>query len=276
MGEKKKNRFSLWEKLDPAMRMVIFIGGAVLIIILIIVGICLLQLRPEEKKPSQGGNGLSKDFSLLIGEREEDGNFPEKYVDSDMSTEQIFALYEENDSYYHECTVTVFGADGSKFERVKRILRDGDKYNIRTYNKNTLIETIKCDGSNILIINETTGSRNTVPVSDIANPMELASMPSHSNLLSLLTEYEQDKENSFLEGASFNLSRSRDMNVLEVEVKYRDTAMTEKYSYYLNYGIIHSCESNTEDGKTKSYSMNTTYFDSNISSYISQGSFDVN
>lgn len=276
MAEKKKKRFSLWEKLDPAMRMVIFIGGAVLVIILIIVGICLLQLRPEEKKPSQGGNGLSKDFSLLIGEREENEIFSEKYVDSDMNTEQIFALYEENDSYYQECTVTVFGTDGSKFERVKRILRDGDKYNIRTYNKNTLIETVKCDGSNILIINETTGNRNTVPLSDITMPMELASMPSHRNILSLLKEYETDKENAVLESASFNLSRSRDMNILEIEVKYSDTAMVEKYSYYLNYGIIYSCESASEDGKIKAYSMNTTYFDRNISSYISQNTFDVN
>ncbi len=276
MAEKKKKSFSLWDKLSPTMRMVIFIGGAVLIIILIIVGICLLQLRPDEKKTGQTGNGLNKDFSLLIGEREDDKNFSEEYVNSDMNTEQIFAMYEENNSYYHECTVTVFGADGSKFERVKRILRDGDKYNIRTYNKNTLIETIKCDGKNTVIINETTGNRNTISLSDVAHPMELASMPSHNNLISLLKEYENDKENAALNDISFNLSRSRDMNILEIEIKYKDTEMVEKYRYYLNYGIIYSCESATEGGKMKSYSMNTTYFDNNISSYLSPSSFDVN
>ena len=276
MAEKKKKRFSLWDKLSPAMRMVVFIGGAVLIIILIIVGICLLQLRDDEKKPSQTGNGLNKDFSLLIGERNENESLSEEYVYSDMSTEQIFALYEGNDSYYHECTVTVFGADGSKFERVKRILRDGDKYNIRTYNKNTLIETIKCDGENTVIINETTGNRNILPLSDIALPMELASMPSHVYLLSLLKEYETDKENASLESAVFNLSRSRDMNILEVEIKYKDTGMVEKYEYYLNYGIIYSCESSSQDGKMDAYSMNTIYFDRNISSYILPSTFDVN
>lgn len=275
MAEKKKKNFSLWDRLSPAMRMVIFIGGAVLIIILIIVGICLLQLRPDEKKPSQAGNGLNKDFSLLIGERNESESFSEEYVDSDMNTEQIFALYEENDSYYHECTVMVFGADGSKFERVKRILRDGDKYNIRTYNKNTLIETIKCDGESTVIINETTGNRNILPLSDITLPMELASMPSHVNLLSLLKEYVTDKETAALENATFNLSRSRDMNILEIEIKYKNSGMVEKYEYYLNYGIIYSCESASEDGKTKAYSMNTTYFDRNISSYVSPESFDV-
>ena len=276
MAEKKKKVFSLWEKLSPAMRMVIFIGGAVLIIILIIVGICLLQLRPDEKKPPQTGIGLNKDFSLLIGEREENAVFPEEYVDSDMDIAQIFALYEENDSYYHECTVTFFGADGTKFERVKRILRDGDKYNIRTYNKNTLIETIKCDGENTVIINETTGNRNVAPLSENTLPLELASMPSHYNLLSLLEEYDSDKENSALEDVSFDMSRSRDMNILEVKVRYKDNAMVETYQYYLNYGIIYGCESAFEDGKMKAYSMNTTYFDPNISSYISSNSFDVN
>ncbi len=276
MAEKKRNIPSLWDKLSPAMRMVIFIGSAVSVIILIIVGICLLQLKPDEKKTGQTNSNLNKDFSFLIGEREEDALFYEEYSDPDMDIGQIFAFYDENDSYYHECTVTTFGADGSKFERVKRILRDGDKYNIRTYNKNTLIETIKCDGKDVVIINETTGNRNKAPLSDLTLPMELASMPSHNNLIRLLGKYEKDKENSAISDASFDLLRSRDMNILEIMIKYKDTAMAEKYQYYLNYGIIYSCESISADGKRKAYSMNTTYFDRNISSYISDNSFDVN
>ncbi len=256
--------------------MVLFVGGAVLIIMLIILSICLFSLKPEEKTPGQTNSGLNKDFSLLIGEGNENDGFYEDFSSLDTDLGDIFALYEENKSYYHECTVTVFGKDGTKLERSKRILRDGDKYNIRTYNKNTLIETIKCDGKNVVIINETTGKQNKAPLSEFTVPMELASMPSHENLLSLLKEYGENKENSTLSDASFKLSRSRDMNILEIEIKYKDTEIAEKYLYYLNYGIIYSCESEPADGGMKAYSMNTTYFDQNITSYISDNSFTVN
>ncbi len=276
MAEKKK----LFKyEISPAMRMVLFVGSAVLVIVLIIVGICLLQLRPNEKKQNTSGGGLDKDFPSLIGEEmigegSENEGFYEDFADTDISMGEIFALYEENDSYYQECTVTVFGKDGSKLERSKSILRDGDKYNIRTYNKNTLIETIKCDGKEVLIINEATGNHNKVPLSEHTDPMELASMPNHENLTRLLSSYEN--EGSVLSDASFEITRSRDMNILEIKIKYEDTSMVETYRYYLNYGIIYSCESQSEDEKTKAYSMNTTYFDRNISAYVSENTFNVN
>lgn len=276
MAEKKK---FFKNEISPAMRMVLFVGSAVLVIVLIIVGICLLQLRPNEKKQNTSGGGLDKDFPSLIGEEmigegSENEGFYEDFADTDISMGEIFALYEENDSYYQECTVTVFGNDGSKLERSKSILRDGDKYNIRTYNKNTLIETIKCDGKEVLIINEATGNHNKVPLSEHTDPMELASMPNHENLTRLLRSYEN--ESSVLSDASFEITRSRDMNILEIKIKYEDTSMVETYRYYLNYGIIYSCESQSEDEKTKAYSMNTTYFDRNISAYISENTFNVN
>ena len=273
----KKNFFK--NEISPAMRMVLFVGSAVLVIVLIIAGICLLQLRPNEKKQNTSGGGLDKDFPSLIGEEmigegSENEGFYEDFADTDISMGEIFALYEENDSYYQECTVTVFGNDGSKLERSKSILRDGDKYNIRTYNKNTLIETIKCDGKEVLIINEATGNHNKVPLSEHTDPMELASMPNHGNLTGLLSSYEN--EGSVLSDASFEITRSRDMNILEIKIKYKDTSMVETYRYYLNYGIIYSCESQSEDEKTKAYSMNTTYFDRNISAYVSENTFNVN
>lgn len=276
MAEKKK---LFKNEISPAMRMVLFVGSAVLVIVLIIAGICLLQLRPNEKKQNTSGGGLDKDFPSLIGEEmigegSENEGFYEDFADTDISMGEIFALYEENDSYYQECTVTVFGNDGSKLERSKSILRDGDKYNIRTYNKNTLIETIKCDGKEVLIINEATGNHNKVPLSEHTDPMELASMPNHENLTGLLSSYEN--EGSVLSDASFEITRSRDMNILEIKIKYEDTAMVETYRYYLNYGIIYSCESQSEDEKTKAYSMNTTYFDRNISAYVSENTFNVN
>ena len=276
MAEKKK---LFKNEISPAMRMVLFVGSAVLVIVLIIAGICLLQLRPNEKKQNTSGGGLDKDFPSLIGEEmigegSENEGFYEDFADTDISMGEIFALYEENDSYYQECTVTVFGKDGSKLERSKSILRDGDKYNIRTYNKNTLIETIKCDGKEVLIINEATGNHNKVPLSEHTDPMELASMPNHETLTGLLSSYEN--EGSVLSDASFEITRSRDMNILEIKIKYEDTSMVETYRYYLNYGIIYSCESQSEDEKTKAYSMNTTYFDRNISAYISENTFNVN
>lgn len=276
MAQKKRKISFLWDRLSPATRMALFIGGSVSIIIIIIVGICFLQMRPEEKKPNHTNGGLDKDLSILIGENDGNEGFYKEYFDLDMDIGQIFSLYKESVSYYHECTVTAFGDNGTKFERVKRVLRDGDKYNIRTYNKNTLIETIKCDGKDVVIINETTGKANKISLSEFARPIELASMPSHENLLSLLKEYEENKENATLSDATFEISRSRDMNVLEIVIKYRASSVVERYRYYLNYGIIYSCESGSDNGETKIYSMNTTYFDRNISNYISDNSFNVN
>ncbi len=276
MTEKKHQKFFRGDKISPFLRMVIFVGISVLLIVLIIIGICILQLRPKDKNTEKLLVGIDEDFSVLIGERDEDQGFYEEYPEIQMDLGKAFTLYEENKTYYHECTVTTVGSDGTRLERIKRILRDGDKYNIRTYNKNTLIETIICDGETVVIINETTEKRNKAPLSEFTAPMELASMPSHDNLLSLIAEYDGDKENSILSDASFNISRSRDMNILEINIKYRDTGIEETYLYYLNYGIIYSCNSKSENGKSSPYVMETTYFNRDISDYISENTFNVN
>ena len=72
--------------------------------------------------------------------------------------------------------------------------------------------------------------------------MELASMPSHEYLLALLEEYRSDSEGSVISSADYELTRTRDMNILEVTIGYRDSSVKESYVYYLNYGIIYSCE----------------------------------
>lgn len=262
-----------------AVRTVIFIGVAVMAVILIIGGIYLFQIKSNEKKSdqTQSPNDIVKDFSALIAEGSEQGDI---YVDpqiAEIMPDKAFALCRENSSYYHECTVTAIGSDGTRLERIKRILRDGDRINIRTYNKNTLIETVKCDGTSILVVNETTGKSNKIPLDEETCPMELASMPCHESLLSLTREYDSGSEDSVISDCTYTFERTRDMNMLTVNITYRDSGIKESYYYYLNYGnygIIYNFSSSTPDGEV-SYKMNTTFFSRSISDFITEDSFDV-
>lgn len=259
-----------------AVRTVIFIGVAVMAVILIIGGIYLFQLNSNEKKTdqAQSQNDIVKDFSALIAEGSEAGDVYGDPEIADLTLGEAFALYKENASYYHECTVASIGSDGTRLERIKRILRDGDRINIRTYNKSTLIETIKCDGTSILVVNETTGKSNRIALSEDMRPMELASMPCHEYLLSLFEEYNADPEGSVISDCSYSLERTRDMNMLTVDITYRDSDVTESYHYYLNYGIIYNCCSNSSG--SVSYEMNTTFFSRDISDFVTEDSFSVN
>lgn len=264
---------------SSAARTVIFIGVAVMAVLLIVGGIYIYQWKNTEKKPEQGStNNAEKGFSELIAEKEQNTEKTEssdEFPLTDFTLEEAFALYSVSDTYYQECTVASTGADGTKHERIKRVLRDGDKYNITTYNKNTLIETIKCDGENILIINETTGARNKISVSQGITPIELASMPSHEHLLALLEEYRSDSEGSVISSADYEMTRTRDMNILEVTVEYRNSSVKESYVYYLNYGIIYSCETAAENGAMP-YSMTTTFASRNTEDFITEDSFLIN
>lgn len=262
-------------EIGSAARTVFFISAVVMMSILIIVGIYLIQLQNDKEQPESSAYDIRKDFSDLIAESSESLPVYEEMEIPEMTIEEAFSLYKENSSYYHECTVTSVGTDGTTHERIKRILRDGENYNIRTYNKNTLIETIKCDGEYILIINETTGKSNRIPLTKDLSPMELASMPSHENLLALLNEYNSaDSEDlPALSKCTYSMIRARDMNLLNLIVTYRDTGITERYFYYLNYGIIYHCSSEASGSNAQPYSMSTTYFNQNISDFINEDSF---
>lgn len=263
---------------SSAARTVIFICVAVMAVLLIVSGIYIFRLKSEKKSEQSSPNNAEKGFSELIAEKEQNTDKTESSDEFPLTAftlEEAFALYSVSDTYYQECTVASTGADGTKHERIKRVLRDGDKYNITTYNKNTLIETIKCDGENILIINETTGARNKISVSQGVTPMELASMPSHEYLLALLEEYRSDSEGSVISSADYELTRTRDMNILEVTIGYRDSSVKESYVYYLNYGIIYSCETAAENG-AKPYSMTTTFVSRSTGDFVTEDSFLIN
>lgn len=272
----KRGDISSGNEIGMAARTVLLLGAVAMAVILLIGGIYLVHFGREEPEPEQPEADLVKDFAELIASASEDSFEYEEVELPNMTLEEAFSFYSEDTSYYHEVTVSISGTDGSKLERIKRILRDGDKYNITTYNKNTLIETIKCDGETIFVINEITGETNKIPQNEDNSPLELASMPSHENIYGLLEEYrkKENADSSVLSECNYSLLRSRDMNLLELNVKYRDTGMKEKYLYYLNYGVIYLCYSEAESG-IQPYNMTTTYFNPDISDFVDEDSFST-
>ncbi len=270
--EKRKKQSG---EIGSAAKTVIFIGAAIMAMILIIGGVYIIHYSGQENEPEELGYDVMRGFADLIAEEEDRGEQYEIIEIPEMSIGEAFDLFEENSSYYQECTVSSSEKNGKSTQSVKHILRDGEKYNIKTFENGVLTETIICDGSNIQIINETTDRKNTLPKTEGVYPMELASMPSHKRLLELLREYNsaEDKNKSELSKCKYTLSRARDMNMLNIVITHRSTGITERYFYYLNFGLIFHCSSETFDGSSQPYTMLTTYFDRDISDFVTEDSF---
>ena len=275
MAESKKNIGN--GDAGSAVKAVLLISAVIMAVILIVGGIYLAGMSGKNKETqSKSEQDEHKYFSDLIYEGGDTDAIARDMEFPEMTSMEAFAFYELRGSYYHECTVVTEGADGGRIERGKRILRDGEKFNIRTYNKNALIETIKCDGENILIINETTGKSSLIPAVG-QSLYELAGLPDHENVVALITEYEnaEDKSTVMLSNFEYTFNRDRDENYLDLSLTYSGTGITEKYNYYLDSGIIYSCVSNvTLSGSEFSpYNMMTTYFETDISDFVREDSF---
>ncbi len=257
---------------------VLLISAVIMAVFLIVGGIYLAGIYHPQKDTGADSPEAGKYFSELIAKETEAEVL---YEDMELSREifeESFILYETREAYYQECKVTFSDKSGESLERNKRILRDGEKFNIRTYNKNTLTETIKCDGENILIVNEITGERNQISA-DGQSLYSLAGLPDHATVLSLVEEYAaaEDKSTARLTKCSSSLTRTREENILTLSITYRDSGVSEKYRYYLDSGIIYHCESSVALGgvETIPYTMTTTYFETDIADFLTEDSFLV-
>ncbi|MEE0969311.1 MAG: hypothetical protein U0M06_08090 [Clostridia bacterium] len=259
-----------------AMKAVLLIGVVIMAVILIVGGIYLTEhLRHDE--PESSPKSENKYFGDLL---EDDG--AESYVIEDIdfdgiTLDEAFGYFDTKDKFYLEAKVTFTSPNGEKTERIKRITRNGDKYNIRTYNKFNLLETIRCDGQNILIINETTGE-STIINAKGHSLFTLSGLPDHKEVLKLTAEYKNadDKSKCTLSSCEYSLSRGKEENTLTLNLTYRDTGVQEEYLYYLDSGIIYSLTSKAVGNKNKMYeyySASTTFFTPDISGYVQEDSF---
>ncbi len=260
-------------------RAVLLISAVIMTVIFIMGGIYLAGLLGKSNEKSEDPPENNKYPSDLLIKETYNNEFEEELPLSDITLKEAFLLYDIRISYYQECTVTTGDADDNSTTLGKRILREGDKFNIRTYNQNSLIETIKCDGENILIINEITGN-STLVSSREHSVYQLAGLPDHEYIMYLVKEFEEseDKTTTTLSDLKCSLSRERDVNSLTLSLTYGETDLEETYHYNLDDGVIFEVSSSlTLSGKTSSpYSLESTYFKTDISDFLAQDSFVIN
>lgn len=273
MPNKKK---PLKERLS-ALRALLLIAAVVFAALLAVVGLYTLgSMNPvengEENNPSYDVFDSFDKLSYLF----EEGKVsePENVTLKKLTLEEAFAGYKPRAAYYQEGTVArINGA--TRTTQKKQILRDGNRCNIKTFEGGNLIETIVCDGKNILVRNEITGMESRLSLSEAFTPFELASIPDHDKISELYEDFlaaKSDKKKSEVDIDLF-LLRALDMNMLLINISYNDTGVTEKYYYYLDYGTVYLCDTSV-DGKT-TYSFTTNSFEADMTDLIKEDSFKI-
>lgn len=116
-------------------------------------------------------------------EREISGEMSEVILD-ETSIRRVLSELPFYDRFYAKIYATYIGSDGPggifKIESYD-VYRDGGKYKIITYNNHMAkIRTLICDGENVLIRDETSGTGRTFPVSDGFTFYSDAPMPDFS------------------------------------------------------------------------------------------------
>lgn len=250
---------------------------AVITVVLLIFGaVYLINQRNALKEPDIEDitdNEIGSDFVDLIQEADKNAEFIDIAL-PELSPEEILSKYEIRETYYQECIVS-HGSGENAYSKTLHILRDGKCWNIRTYEKDKLTETLICDGTTIYIRNEITGKSTKYSVSDKNTPEAFASLPDHNRIVSLANDYRNHSNDntSTLSKCSYSFYRTSDLNMLLLVLNYRETGLTERYYYYLDYGMIYHCESGVSG--TSTYTMTTTVFTPDITNFLTNTSFTV-
>lgn len=244
---------------------------SVALVVLLIFGISFFLDRKDGndgKKPEETVNSLTD----ILDSAAENAVFEDISLPG-ISTEEMFSQYEIRETYYQECTVSR-GTSENAVKLTKHILRDGKCWNIRTYEGERLKETLICDGVQIFIRNEITGKSAVLTADEKNTPEALAGLPRHADITALADEYRNDTSGSSrLSKCTYSFYRSSDLNMLMLILNYRGTDVTERYYYYLDYGMIYYCDTVVDGNQT--YSMTTSVFNPDITDFRDNNSFVI-
>ena len=258
-------------------KIVIFLAAVVMAVILLAVGIYVLTLKKDEP-PAPDSSAVKDRFSEIIA-KGDDIFEDEIYELPEMTIEEAFPLYQVKDAYYQECEISYSDPYGGVTKRQKQVIRSGEKYNIKTYDGGSLIETIIFDGERALIVDETTGARKLFTPNADVSIFDLAALPDHGRILSLIKEHDDKKEggNSPLTRYNYRVLSSKVLNILSLVLDYKEGGVSDRYYYYLDYGMIYHCETtvSTSLGKIPSYSMTTTSFSPTIAHLLTEDLFKI-
>ncbi len=260
---------------NPITSAVLLIAAAVGAVMLIVGGMVFFGRLHSGGGSKNSGEEVKNYFSALA-----DGSETSEMTDVSQENfgdlengelEKAFLLYEVTPRYYRTCTVSHSAGENAYSVR-KSILRDGDKYNIKTYRGGSLIETIISDGKSIFVRDETSGDARTLSA-ESANVEEIAGLPDHRRVIDLIKEYgDETVENKRLSRVSYSMNRALDLNSLVLFLSF-ENGMTERYFYYLDGGFIFHCEKNV--GTSQTYAMTTIDFDADISERVKDDTFVI-
>lgn len=272
-GTAKKSKAK--KEQNPITSAVLLIAAAVGAVMLIVGGMVFFGRLHSGGGSKNSGEEIKNYFSALAGGSETPEMTDitlENFGDLENGDlEKAFLLYEVAPRYYRTCTVSHSAGENSYSVR-KSILRDGDKYNIKTYRGGSLIETIISDGTSIFVRDETSGDARTLSAESV-NVEEIAGLPNHSRVIDLIKEYgDETVESKRLSRVSFSMNRALDLNSLVLFLSF-ENGMTERYFYYLDGGFIFHCEKNVSGSQT--YAMTTIDFDADISERVKDDTFVI-
>ncbi len=259
-------------------------GGAVgaVVMIFIAVFVCIVAItllyitgsssrnkENDDQKETEKSDGMQIENHL-------NGLFPEEleYLPTpDLSDAEAFEKYNTKNTYYRECTVT--RSDGTnKVEQRLCILREGNLFNVKIIESDTLVQTIIADGTRAYIVNETTGDTSVCPLGSEFTIENLIGLTDHREVAALVSGYSaggERREQTGLASMSLSMFRNKASNMLVINLSREETQTREVHYYYLDYGYIHYTEI-TRDGAAI-FSMNTTLFTADISEYKKPDSF---
>lgn len=256
------------------------VGAVVMIFIAVfvcIVAITLLYLtgsgslnnKNNEQKETEKNDGAQIEEHL-------NGLFPEEleYLPTpELSDAEAFEKYNTKTTYYRECTVV--RSDGTnKVEQRLCILREGDLFNVKVIESDSLVETLISDGTQAYIVNEITGDTSVCPLGGEFTLENLVGLTDHREIAALVSDYSaggERREQTGLASLSLSMFRNKASNMLVINLSKTASQTREVYYYYLDYGYIHYTEI-TRDGAAI-FSMNTTLFTADISEYKKPDSF---
>lgn len=262
------------EERNPITSAVLLIAAAVGAVMLIVGGMVFFGRLTSGNRDGKSSDEEIKNYFSALANGSETPEMTditlEEFGDlEDGDLEKAFLLYEVAPKYYRTCTVSHSAGENS-YSVKKSILRDGDKYNVKTFRAGSLIETVISDGTRIYVRDEISGDARTLSAQSV-NIEEIAGLPDHGRVTALIKEYrDETAENKRLSRVSYSMNRALDLNVLVLFLSF-ENGMTERYFYYLDNGFIFHCEKNV--GSYQTYSMTTIDFDADISERVKDDTF---
>ncbi len=261
-----------------AIKAVLLIGAVIMIVVIIVgmlyfAGINKVTDTDDEKDSEQPDNNL---YAENILPSSDEPAPKDTDVILDIPGEEAFLLLDTAKRFYSECRFTTIADGDIRYESTAHMLCDGNLFSFRVYEGKTLVQTVKCDGENILFKNETTGKQRIISAEN-HNFYSISGVPYYEDLKLLVSDFLINGENSELIDFNCSTDRTGEENLVRASLTYKDSGIVEKYDYNADLGYVSSLTGYISDDNslTEYFKFETTFFTVNIENYTQDNSFLV-